>query len=128
MEKVKVIKSKEDIIVDYEKFVTNLIGKFVHATVNEHTSYEPLEKKDITVNAWFAGKVAGYEKTIFAYDFRSEEFYEEPQVVHKLLLCDGMSYALSEDSLEINELTKAEFIDMLAEHQVKEARKNSLII
>lgn len=125
---MKIIKKREDKIENYEKFITRLIGKFIHAPVNEHTSYEPLEKRDITINAWFAGKVAGYEKTIYAYDYRDDTFYDEPQVVHKLLLCDGMAYVLSESGLELSELTQEEFIEMVAEHQIKEDRRNSLIL
>lgn len=122
------IKDLEDSVENYEDFVMEMVGKFVHATKNEHTSQDPLDPKDITVNAWFAGKVAGYEKTVFSYDYRTEEFFDEPQVLHKVLLCDGMAYALSEDTLEINELSEEEFTDMVAEHQAKEDARNSIIL
>lgn len=128
MKNKKMIKTEEQEVLDYEEFVTGMIGKFVHATLNEHISQDPLDPKDIPVNAWFAGKVAGYEKTIFAYDYRFDKFFEEPQVIHKVLLCDGMAYALSMNRLEIEEMTETEFVTMVAEHQVKEARKNSLIL
>jgi len=119
--KVKVIKYEKETLK--ESFLESLIGKYVHAPVNEHTTYDPMEKEFVTVNAWFAGKVAGYEKTIYAYDYKENKFFNEPKIVYKVLLCDGMAYVVSEKKSKFIELTEKEFMEMLAEHDAEKIKK-----
>lgn len=109
-----------------ESFLEGLIKKYIHVPKNEHTVYDPLKKDFIKINAWFAGKVAGFEKAIYSYDYKKSKFFEEPKVVYKILLCDGMSYVISEKS-EFKELTEEEFIEMLAEYEMskKEGKEKS---
>ncbi len=101
-----------------EKTISELLGKFIHVPTNKHEVYEPMEKKNVEVNAWFAGKVAGYSRKVFSYNYEDEVFFEKPHTVFNIFLCDGMSYALSE-ACEIHEITEEEFLDMLAEQQAK---------
>lgn len=118
---MKVIKRENEPLT--EEFLKSLIGKYIYVPVNEHLTYEPLEKQYVTVNAWFAGRVAGYEKSVFAYDFKEDKFFDEPKTVLKVLLCDGTAYVISEEKSLFKELTQEEFIEMLAEHDAKTASK-----
>ena len=120
---MEVIKKEKEIIT--ETFLEGLIGRYIHAPVNEHVTYDPMEKDFVKVNAWFAGKVAGYEKTVFAYDYKNDEFLKESKTVYKILLGDGMAYVISEEKSIFEELTEEEFLEMLAEHA---ANKMSTII
>ena len=85
-----------------------------------------MEKEFVTVNAWFAGKVAGYEKTIYAYDYKENKFFNEPKIVYKVLLCDGMAYVVSEKKSKFIELTEKEFMEMLAEHDAEKIKKGEV--
>jgi hypothetical protein len=118
---VRIIKKEKEVIS--ESFLESLIGRYIHVPVNEHVTYDPMEKDFVKVNAWFAGKVAGYEKTIYAYDYKENKFFEEPKTVYKVLLCDGMAYVISEEKSLFKELTEKEFLEMLAEHDAKKASK-----
>jgi hypothetical protein len=118
---VRIIKKEKEVIS--ESFLESLIGRYIHVPVNEHVTYDPMEKDFVKVNAWFAGKVAGYEKTIYAYDYKENKFFDEPKTVYKVLLCDGMAYVISEEKSLFKELTEEEFLEMLAEHDVKKASK-----
>jgi len=106
-----------------ESFLKNLIGKYIHAPLNEHVTYDPMEKEFVKVNAWFAGKIAGYEKSVFAYDYKTDKFLKEPKTVYKILLCDGMAYVISEEKSIFEELTKEEFLEMLAKDDAKKVNK-----
>jgi len=119
---MKIIKKLNEPLT--ESFLESLIGKYVHVPTNEHVTFDPMEKEFVTVNAWFAGKVAGYEKSVYAYDYKEDKFFQKPKTVYKVLLCDGMGYAISEKS-SFRELTEEEFVKMLAEH---DAEKSSKII
>lgn len=119
---MKIIKKLNEPLT--ESFLESLIGKYVHVPTNEHVTFDPMEKEFVTVNAWFAGKVAGYEKLVYAYDYKEDKFFQKPKTVYKVLLCDGMGYAISEKS-SFRELTEEEFVKMLAEH---DAEKSSKII
>lgn len=118
---MKIIKNESEPLE--ESFLRSLIGKYIHVPTNEHTTYDPMERDYVVVNAWFAGKVAGYEKAIFAYDYKNDEFFDEPKTIYKILLCDGMAYVISEEKSLFKELTKEEFIKMLAEHDAEKASK-----
>lgn len=118
---MRIIKKEKEVIS--ESFLESLIGRYIHVPVNEHVTYDPMEKDFVKVNAWFAGKVAGYEKTIYAYDYKENKFFDEPKTVYKVLLCDGMAYVISEEKSLFKELTEEEFLEMLAEHDVKKASK-----
>mgnify|MGYP000852641947 FL=1 len=118
---MEIIKKEKESLT--ESFLESLIGKYVHVPTNEHTTYDPMEKEFVTVNAWFAGKVAGYEKTVYAYDYKEDKFFDKPKTVYKVLLCDGMAYAISEEKSIFKELTEEEFIEMLAEHDANKVSK-----
>lgn len=118
---MKIIKEEKEAL--RKSFLESLIGKYVHTPINEHITYDPMEKDFVKVNAWFAGKVAGYEKAVFAYDYKNDEFFKEPKTIYKILLCDGMAYVISEEKSEFHELTEKEFLEMLAEHDAKEMSK-----
>jgi len=118
---MKIIKKLNEPLT--ESFLESLIGKYVHVPTNEHVTFDPMEKEFVTVNAWFAGKVAGYEKSVYAYDYKEDKFFQKPKTVYKVLLCDGMGYVISEEKSLFKELTEEEFIEMLAEHDAKKASK-----
>lgn len=118
---MKIIKKLNEPLT--ESFLESLIGKYVHVPTNEHVTFDPMEKEFVTVNAWFAGKVAGYEKTVYAYDYKEDKFFDKPKTVYKVLLCDGMAYAISEEKSIFKELTEEEFIEMLAEHDADKVSK-----
>ena len=118
---MEIIKKQDEAIT--ESFLESLIGKYIHAPVNEHVTYDPMDKEFVKVNAWFAGKIAGYEKAVFAYDYKNDEFFKESKTVYKVLLCDGMAYAISEENSVFEELTEEEFLEMLAKHDAKELNK-----
>lgn len=118
---MKVIKKENEPLT--EEFLESLIGKYIHVPTNEHVTYDPMDKEFVKINAWFAGKVAGYEKSVFAYDYREDKFHDLPKTIYRVLLCDGMAYVISEEKSLFKELTEEEFIEMLAEHDVKKASK-----
>lgn len=109
-----------------EEFLESLIGKYVHVPINEHVTYDPIAKEFVKVNAWFAGKVAGYEKSVFAYDYKNNRFYDKSEVIYKVLLCDGMAYVISKDKSLFKELTEEEFMEMLGKHDAEKISKGIL--
>ena len=113
-----------------ELAITELIGKTIHVPTNKHVVKQQQEDgsvMDTTVNAWFAGQVAGYEKAHLQYDFTSGTFLDEPKFYFNILLSDGMSYQLALTDSEILELSDEEFTTLLAEHQASvEVEKKAL--
>lgn len=102
-----------------EELVSLLVHKYVHVPINTHTNPETEE----TVNAWFAGQVAGYEKAVLHYDFLERRYRDEPLTYYNILLNDGMGYVLSNEQCEIKEITQEQFTDMLAEHLAEQSLK-----
>lgn len=97
-----------------EEIVLFLMGRYVHAPVNNHEIPNDLEGGAHQVeNVWFAGKVVGYEKAFIGYDYDRRVELEEPLTFFNLMLSDGMGYQLSTEALELNELTEEEFRDMV---------------
>lgn len=103
-----------------EELVGGLIGKCIHVPTNTHMMKTPTGAEG-KVNAWFGGRVAGYEKAVVAFDYANSEYYEEPKTFYQILLNDGMGYVLSNEECEILEITEEEFTEMVAEHQAKQA-------
>lgn len=101
-----------------EELVASLVKKYIEVPVNKHTNPDSPEE---TVNAWFAGQVAGFEKAELHFDYMKNEYREEPAVFYNILLTDGMGYVLSKDACEIRELTKEAFQEMVAQHLAEEA-------
>ena len=102
-----------------EEMLKDLVGKFVNVPTNPHVTQTPTGATG-TVNAWFAGKVAGYEKAYVGFDYPAQEFYAEPRVFFQLLLCDGMGYVLS-DGAEISEISEQDFTELVAREDAKRA-------
>jgi hypothetical protein len=103
------------------ELLQGLIGKFVHATINEHNVPNNLDGTSGVQNAWFAGMVAGFEVATIGYDFKSGAFYAaEPVLFYNLLLTDGSGWALSKDRLELSVLTDSEFTELIAQEQAKQ--------
>lgn len=100
-----------------EELVSSLVQKFIHVPLNTHKNPETGE----TVNAWFAGQVAGYEKAVLNFDFLEGKYRDEPLTYFNILLNDGMGYVLSNEQSEIEEITKEQFTEMLTEHLAKQA-------
>ncbi|MEC0276890.1 hypothetical protein [Peribacillus frigoritolerans] len=101
-----------------EETIQGLVGKLLHVPTNKHVINNPMEgDKEETVNAWFAGQVAGYEKAFLVYDYESGEFFDEPHVFYNILLTDGKGYMLELSESEIVELTDTEWTEMITEHQ-----------
>ncbi len=118
---MKIIKKENEPLT--ETLLKDLIGKYIYAPTNEHLTYDPMEKDYVIVNAWFAGKIAGYEKSCFAYNYKTDEFFEKPKTIFKILLCDGMAYVISEEKSLLKELTEKEYMKMLAEHDADKISK-----
>lgn len=102
-----------------EGMLKELIGKYVNVPTNPHVTQTPTGATG-TVNAWFAGKVAGYEKAYVGFDYPAQEFYAEPRTFYQLLLCDGMGYVLS-NGAEILEITEQDFTELVAREDAKRA-------
>lgn len=100
-----------------ENLVKELVGKFVNVPTNNHKVKDPIDG-EIVVNAWFAGRVAGYEKAYVIFDYINQEMLDVPKEYFNILLCDGMAYILADDS-EIHEISEEEFAEMVAEHEAK---------
>jgi hypothetical protein len=98
-----------------EETVKGLVGKLIHVPTNQHT----FPQENTTINAWFAGQVAGYEKAYIKYDYEKGEFMEEPHLFFNVLLTDGKGYLLELVNSEIVELTEDEWNTMVAEYQAK---------
>lgn len=90
-----------------EHILENLKGKYIYVPTNKVRDEENKEH-----NIWFAGQVAGYEKTKNFYDYVNEKFLETPIISFNILLTDGMCYVLSEESV-IYEITEEEFLDLV---------------
>jgi hypothetical protein len=120
---VKVIDGKvtEDLLV-------GLIGKIVSVPTNEHYTTKELTGERETVNVFFAGEVAGVDKTIMAYDYLTNTYLKEPIVAFSLILTDGAGYILSATKSEILEITLEEFEELVIKHQKEVALKNSIIL
>lgn len=103
-----------------EEMLKSVVGKFVHIPQNLHTHRNEFDDKEEEFNAWFAGQVGGYEKAYISYDYEKDEFYPETKVCFHLLMTDGTGYVLSEDKLEILEITEEEFEQMVKDHQARE--------
>lgn len=97
-----------------EELVSSLVKKYIHVPTNIHKNAQSEEEEE--ANAWFAGEVAGFEKAVLHFDYMKGEFREEPITFYNILLSDGMGYVLSNDTCEINEITKEEFDKMVQEH------------
>jgi hypothetical protein len=108
-----------------EEMLESLLGKIVYVPQNEHLTLDPSEEEFKTVNVWFAGVVAGYEKAIIKFDLAQNTFMDEPTVRYSLFLTDGVSYILSKTKCEIVELTRDEFMNMVAEHQERQLKKQA---
>lgn len=127
----EVIKTKDQAVT--ENLVKELVGKHIHVPTNMHD----IKTEDGTgeVNAWFGGRVAGYEKAEIHFDYEKQEFMDEPSTIYNILLCDGLGYVLSNRESEVNIITEEEFQEMVEEHkkkqkeaQAKAEAKNSLIL
>ena len=105
-----------------EELLSGLIGTVVHAKTNEL-----LDKEGNVHNVWFAGMVAGYQKSVIAFDYVEDKPLDEPKVQLQILLTDGMAYGLSETALEINELTDDEFLALVEEYTASEIANEILL-
>lgn len=99
-----------------EEEVISLAGKYISVPQNTHTGPD-----GESVNAWFAGQIAGYEKAVISFDYVNGEFLNEPLVYFNLLMTDGAGWVLSKEELEIQIITKEEFDNILAEHLANQA-------
>ncbi|WP_426455439.1 hypothetical protein ACP26L_36155 (plasmid) [Paenibacillus sp. S-38] len=101
-----------------ETTAASLVGKFIHVPQNDIT---PPDGQ--TVNMWFAGQVAGYEKAVIGYDYVNGEFFtpENVQVYFNVHMTDGATWVLSNKQLIIEEITEEKFQQMLTEHLAKQA-------
>lgn len=102
-----------------EDMLKGLIGKFISVPSNPHVTQTPTGATG-TINAWFAGKVAGYEKAYVGFDYPAKEFYAEPKTFFQVLLCDGMGYVISEGA-EAYEISEQDFTQLVAEEEAKRA-------
>jgi hypothetical protein len=106
-----------------ESLLNGLIGKPIHAPTNKLVDVEGKEH-----NVWFAGIVAGYQKSTTSFDFENEKFLDSPKVQLHIILTDGMAYTLSTEALDINELTEDEFYDMVMDYSTKQLIKDQLLV
>jgi hypothetical protein len=130
MDKMKTIKmldgscynSKDEVSPIEELVLLNLVGKTVYATTNKLIDREGNEH-----NVWFAGIVAGYQKSVLAYDYIGDKVLDVANVQFQVLLTDGMAYTLSCSDLEITELTEDEFISMVAEYTAAQVTSDIIL-
>ncbi|MEK3838179.1 hypothetical protein [Paenibacillus sp. FSL R7-0128] len=104
-----------------EEEVLSLTGKYISAPQNTHTG-----SAGESVNAWFAGQVAGYEKAVISFDYMNQEFLSTPLIYINLLMTDGAGWVLSKEELEIQIITKEEFDNILAEHLANQVVDNEI--
>ncbi|MGN7765376.1 hypothetical protein [Paenibacillus sp. 22594] len=102
-----------------EEEVISLVGKYISVPQNTHTGPD-----GESVNAWFTGQIAGYEKAVISFDYLNGEFMSDPLVFINLLMTDGAGWVLSKEELEIQIITKEEFDNILAEHLANQAIDN----
>jgi len=116
---MQIVKATEEQIT--EELVKGLVSKIVHVPTNMHTINNPMENHSETVNVWFAGMVAGYEKAYLNYDYETKEFLKEPVSYFNILLTDGMGYVLSNNGdVEIRVISEEEFNELVKEHKAKQ--------
>jgi hypothetical protein len=104
-----------------EELLRGLAGRFMHVSINEHTQVNDVDGSIEVHNVWFAGKIAGFEKSELFYDWVKQEPLETPEIHHTLLMTDGTGWVLSKTALEIQEITQEEFTEMVASEQAKQA-------
>lgn len=104
-----------------DALLEQLVGKYVHAPVNEFVRYDLMENGDETVNVRLCGLMVGYQKTILHYSYPELSPLPAPSVFYNVMLSDGMSYPLSETALELEVLTEDEFAEALEQHVDEEA-------
>lgn len=108
-----------------EEYLETLIGKFIDAPTNMHTITTP-EGKEVEENVWFAGRVAGYEKSVLGFDYTGELGFNVPVTYrYALLLCDGLAYMLADDC-ELYELSEAEFTEKLEAFVAEQEAKKKI--
>lgn len=98
-----------------QEFLESLIGKMVHVPHNTHKTLNDIEEKIEDINVWFAGTVAGVERSVLKYDYIQDTFTEDLKESYTLLLTDGIGYILASDC-EIKEITEEEFEVLYQEH------------
>lgn len=113
----KIVKSVEQELT--EEMLKSIVGKFVRIPKNIHTQKDEFFGKDEELNAWFAGMVGGYEKAYVSYDYENDEFYPETKIDYHLLMTDGTGYVLSNNELEILEITEEEFKQMVKDQEAR---------
>lgn len=109
-----------------EETVRSMVGKYVHATRNEHIMRNLVDSSEVVENVWFAGRVAGLERTEVYYDWVDDRFIETPEVHLTVMLADGSGWLLSKTALEINSITEEEFQEMLAQHAAAQAVSDAI--
>lgn len=110
-----------------EELVVSLAGKLVHCTENFLTSETMLANERKKVNVWFAGTVAGVDKTVVCYDYATDVFYEEPKVIYRVLLTDGASYIVANDAL-IAPIEEEAFALLVKEYERKETIRKAILM
>lgn len=101
-----------------EEMFSALVGNFIHVPVNPFTNWT--EENGEPLNAYFAGKVAGFLQENLYYDFKTNEFLENPEVTYTIVLTDGMAYRLSGQA-EVEILQEEEFEVLVTEHLAQTA-------
>lgn len=120
----KVLKSEGQNLT--EPLLMSLVGKYIHIDVNKHPSKDQFGR-DIEVNVWFAGEMAGYDRVTMFFD-KEQNRLDFPIISYNLILTDGMAYSLSPTQLSILELTAEEFNKLVDDCQLEQAVKDSILI
>jgi hypothetical protein len=102
-----------------QEFVESLIGKMIYVPTNMHKTLNDIKEEIEDINVWFAGTVAGVERSLIKYDYVQDAFTDEVKESFTLLLTDGIGYILASDC-EIKEITEEEFETLYDEHQKKQ--------
>jgi hypothetical protein len=110
-----------------EELLASLAGKFIHCNINTHKTKDKFGK-DINVNVWFAGEVAGFDRVTMYYGEVMTKLLDTPIISYNIILTDGMAYSLSPTELSILELTREEFEQLVEDYQKEQEAKDSVLI
>jgi hypothetical protein len=104
---VKNLKLENDALT--EELVASFVGQYINVPRNMHEV--PGAGME---NIWFAGRVAGYEKSVFAFN-PADGSFSDPKTYLSVIMTDGKGYVLADDCT-VESITKDEFDTMVTEH------------
>lgn len=104
-----------------EESLGSLVGMFIYVPIN------PLFLKNgdqvCESNVWFGGLVAGFQIDKVKYNFQTGEYFEEYKNTYSIIMTDGASYLISNQS-EIQIITEDELNQLMVEYAARQVLAN----